>query len=63
LNGRNAVIIGAGNVALDIARILLSPVEHLESTDVSVEAVEHIKATNKISKFSVYIYFLKISFS
>jgi len=49
LTGRNAVIIGAGNVALDIARILLSPTESLEGTDISAEAIEHIKATNKIS--------------
>jgi len=36
----NAVIIGNGNVALDIARILLSNVEMLRKTDISEHAVE-----------------------
>ena len=30
LNSETAVILGQGNVALDVARILLSPVERLE---------------------------------
>ena len=34
-----AVIIGLGNVALDVARVLLSPVEALEKTDITAEAL------------------------
>ncbi|KAF6093753.1 ferredoxin reductase [Phyllostomus discolor] len=30
-----AVILGQGNVALDVARILLTPLEHLEKTDIT----------------------------
>lgn len=30
-----AVILGQGNVALDVARILLTPPEHLEKTDIT----------------------------
>ena len=48
LGGKNAVIIGAGNVALDIERILLSPVDKLSGTDISVEAIDIIKRTNQI---------------
>lgn len=53
LSGRKAVIIGAGNVALDIARILLNPLKNLESTDISAEAVEHIRNTNKIDNVTI----------
>lgn len=38
-----AVIIGQGNVALDIARILLSSIEVLEKTDISPYALETLK--------------------
>lgn len=34
-----AVILGQGNVALDVARILLSPLEHLEKTDITEAAL------------------------
>ena len=40
LSGRRAVIIGAGNVAVDIARLLVSPVEKLVQTDISTKALE-----------------------
>ncbi len=39
-SSEKAVIIGNGNVALDIARILLSNVEMLRKTDISEHAVE-----------------------
>ena len=48
LNCKKAIIIGAGNVAIDIARILLSPVEKLEKTDITAKSIELIKTTNKI---------------
>lgn len=34
-----AVILGQGNVALDVARILLTPPEHLEKTDITEAAL------------------------
>lgn len=38
--GDTAVVIGQGNVALDVARFLLSPIDHLKETDVSEHALE-----------------------
>ncbi|OQO07213.1 hypothetical protein B0A48_07783 [Cryoendolithus antarcticus] len=35
-----AVVIGQGNVALDVARTLLAPIKHLQSTDMSEQAIE-----------------------
>lgn len=35
-----AVILGQGNVALDVARILLAPIDELRKTDISEEALE-----------------------
>ncbi|MCC7486185.1 MAG: FAD-dependent oxidoreductase [Burkholderiales bacterium] len=35
-----AVIIGQGNVALDIARILVKPVDHLRHTDIAAHALD-----------------------
>jgi ferredoxin--NADP+ reductase len=37
---RRAMVIGAGNVALDVARILCSPVERLAKTDIADHALE-----------------------
>ncbi|KAK5175548.1 NADPH-adrenodoxin reductase [Saxophila tyrrhenica] len=39
-SGDTAVVIGQGNVALDIARFLLSPVDMLKETDASEQALE-----------------------
>uniref|UniRef100_A0A2K6JU59 NADPH:adrenodoxin oxidoreductase, mitochondrial n=1 Tax=Rhinopithecus bieti TaxID=61621 RepID=A0A2K6JU59_RHIBE len=39
LSGDTAVILGQGNVALDVARILLTPPEHLERTDITKAAL------------------------
>lgn len=36
----SAVIIGQGNVAMDVARILLAPLNHLRQTDITEEALE-----------------------
>ncbi|KAF1952348.1 NADPH:adrenodoxin oxidoreductase mitochondrial precursor [Byssothecium circinans] len=38
--GDQVVIVGQGNVALDVARILLTPVDALRKTDISSEALE-----------------------
>lgn len=53
LSCKKVVIIGAGNVALDIARILLSPVEKLEKTDITARAIEMIKSKNKVQDVSI----------
>jgi adrenodoxin-NADP+ reductase len=38
--GEHAVVIGQGNVALDVARILLSPVDALRHTDITEQAIQ-----------------------
>lgn len=43
LNCEKAVIIGQGNVALDVARMLLAPHKLLQNTDISAHALEAIK--------------------
>lgn len=43
LSGERAVIIGNGNVALDVARILTSPIESLERTDIAQHALEALR--------------------
>lgn len=40
LNCETAVILGQGNVALDVARILLSPIDILKKTDITQPALE-----------------------
>ena len=47
-----AVIVGLGNVALDVARILLSPVDILRKTDITEEALEML---SKSTIQNVYI--------
>ena len=44
LSGRRAVLIGNGNVALDVARILLMAPEHLATTDIADHALEALRA-------------------
>lgn len=44
--GDTAVIIGQGNVALDVARFLLSPVDLLRKTDVSEHALEALSRSH-----------------
>jgi adrenodoxin-NADP+ reductase len=39
-NGEEAIVIGQGNVALDVARILLSDVDKLRKTDITEAALE-----------------------
>ena len=40
LSGERAVVVGNGNVAMDLARILASPVEALAQTDIAEHALE-----------------------
>ncbi|XP_038208527.1 NADPH:adrenodoxin oxidoreductase, mitochondrial isoform X1 [Zerene cesonia] len=42
LSGSRAAIIGQGNVALDVARILLSPIDQLKKTDITEIALQAI---------------------
>lgn len=46
LSGRRAVIIGNGNVALDIARVLLQPAAKLAATDIADHALSALKDSN-----------------
>ena len=44
-----AVIVGNGNVALDVARILLAPVSTLKSTDITSHAINAL-ASSRIKR-------------
>lgn len=46
LSGERAVIVGNGNVALDIARILVKSVDELKSTDIADHALEALSKSN-----------------
>ncbi|KAM9463294.1 NADPH:adrenodoxin oxidoreductase, mitochondrial isoform 1-T2 [Clarias gariepinus] len=45
LSCETAVVLGQGNVALDVARILLSPMDFLQKTDITQQALESLKAS------------------
>ncbi|KAH0563627.1 NADPH:adrenodoxin oxidoreductase, mitochondrial isoform X1 [Cotesia glomerata] len=49
LNVEEAVIFGQGNVALDIARILLTPIDDLKKTDITSYALEEL-SQSKVKK-------------
>ncbi|KAL7287110.1 hypothetical protein TKK_0018728 [Trichogramma kaykai] len=49
LSGEDAVILGQGNVAIDIARILLSSVDRLKTTDITSHALEQL-AESKVKR-------------
>lgn len=51
-SGEDAVIVGQGNVALDVARILLSDVDALRSTDIADYALEAL-SKNRIKRVRV----------
>ena len=38
--GDSAAVVGLGNVALDVARVLLTPVDQLKSTDITEEVLQ-----------------------
>ncbi len=44
LSGRRAVVIGNGNVALDVARMLVSDPDQLAATDIADHALESLRA-------------------
>ena len=46
LSTRRAAVIGNGNVALDVARILCSPIERLARTDIADHALEALRHSN-----------------
>ncbi|XP_067860458.1 NADPH:adrenodoxin oxidoreductase, mitochondrial isoform X2 [Heptranchias perlo] len=45
LSSEMAVILGHGNVAFDVARILLSPIDMLKKTDITAPALEAVAAS------------------
>lgn len=46
LSGERAIVIGAGNVALDIARLLTMNPSDLDSTDISIKALNTLHSSN-----------------
>jgi ferredoxin--NADP+ reductase len=46
LSGERAVIVGNGNVALDVARVLVLGVDKLESTDMADHAIDALRRSN-----------------
>ena len=46
LNGDSAVIIGQGNVAVDVTRILAKPIDVLNQTDITENAIQNLKKSN-----------------
>ncbi|MEK9726510.1 MAG: FAD-dependent oxidoreductase [Candidatus Margulisiibacteriota bacterium] len=42
LSGENAIVIGQGNVAVDVTRILAKPIEELEKTDITDNAIQKL---------------------
>lgn len=50
--GEEAVVIGQGNVALDVARILLTDVDALRKTDITDYAIETL-AKSKVKRVRV----------
>ncbi|MBY6412369.1 FAD-dependent oxidoreductase [Rhodococcus sp. BP-252] len=45
LSSPRAVVVGNGNVALDVARILLAPITELEKTDIADHALEALRSS------------------
>ncbi|XP_041363674.1 NADPH:adrenodoxin oxidoreductase, mitochondrial-like [Gigantopelta aegis] len=46
LSRENAVIIGHGNVAIDVCRILMTPIDTLRKTDISQYSLDQLAASN-----------------
>ncbi len=44
-NARRVAIVGNGNVAMDVARVLLAPADHLASTDIADHALEVLRTS------------------
>lgn len=49
LSGETAVVVGQGNVALDVARMLLTPIDQLKTTDICQHALEQL-AESKVRR-------------
>jgi adrenodoxin-NADP+ reductase len=45
-SGDTAVVIGQGNVALDVARVLLSGIDRLRSTDIAIHALDRLSKSS-----------------
>lgn len=45
LGGTTALVVGNGNVAMDVARILAAPIEYLRATDIADHALEALAAS------------------
>ncbi|EGG20400.1 adrenodoxin reductase [Cavenderia fasciculata] len=52
LQNEDVVIVGQGNVALDVARMLLKPTDELSSTDITSPALEKI-ANSKVKNINI----------
>ena len=52
-SGKRAIIVGAGNVAIDIARILLTPCDKLATTDISQRALDAFRASRHVEHVSI----------
>jgi adrenodoxin-NADP+ reductase len=53
LSQESAAIIGQGNVALDVARILLAPVDMLQKTDIAEHALQLLRHKNRVKHVHV----------
>jgi adrenodoxin-NADP+ reductase len=53
LKGKNVVVIGNGNVALDVARILLTPPSELKKTDITSHALEQLSQSGVENVFII----------
>lgn len=52
LNAENVVVVGQGNVAVDVARILLTSVDKLKETDITEYSLERLSGS-KVKKVSL----------
>ena len=52
LDVEEAIVLGQGNVAIDIARILLTPIDKLKTTDITSHALEQL-SRSKVRKVSL----------
>ena len=56
-NTDTAAVVGVGNVALDVARILLSPLDELRKTDITEAALEKLAASKVRKNLNFYFSF------
>ena len=52
LDVEHAVVIGLGNVAIDVARVLCTPIDQLKKTDITEAALEKL-STSRIKKVTI----------